>query len=168
MIPEGSCKFTVAADGMSISWQHETDKICFAREHFKAHMHNDFSTSHNPVVAYGNVAQKMMGNKVAPDVVGQFCWAPQVNSFKARVMGAPKELLLPYPTRHTAEWRGKQHLQFNTLCHCRVQLVEQCFTNMAKAKHRTIELLDIASSQERNNNPSSPPPKSVETIGAEA
>jgi hypothetical protein len=60
---------------------------------------------------------------------------------------------------HTAKWRGKQHRQFNTLCNCKVQREKQCFTNMAKAEHRTINLFfDLPSSQDSNNGPS-PHPK---------
>ena len=77
---------------------------------------------------------------------------------KARSTGTSKESCLPYPTVHTAKWRGKQHRQFNTLCNCKVQLEKQCFTNMAKAEHRTINLFDLPSSQDSNNGPS-PHPK---------
>jgi hypothetical protein len=73
VIPEGSCKFTVAADCMPISWQRATNKICFASKHLKAVMkNNDYSMSHNRVVAYDDVAQKMIGDKVTPDAAGQF------------------------------------------------------------------------------------------------
>ena len=78
---------------------------------------------------------------------------------KARSTGTSKESCLPYPTVHTAKWRGKQHRQFNTLCNCKVQREKQCFTNMAKAEHRTINLFfDLPSSQDSNNGPS-PHPK---------
>ena len=70
VVSKGSCKFTVAADGMSISWQHATDKIYFAGEHLKAIMKDNYSTSHNRAIAYGNVAQKMMSDKVAPHAAG--------------------------------------------------------------------------------------------------
>jgi hypothetical protein len=35
VVPKSSCKFPVAADCMSISWQRATDKICFASKHLK-------------------------------------------------------------------------------------------------------------------------------------
>ena len=60
---------------------------------------------------------------------------------------------------HTAKWKGKAHWQFNTLCRCKVQLEKQRFTNMVKAKHRTINLFDLPSSQDSNNDPSLPPKK---------
>ena len=78
---------------------------------------------------------------------------------KARVTGTPKESFLPYPTVNTAEWKGKAHWQFNTLCHYKVQLKKQRFTNMVKAEHRTINLFDLPSSQDSNSNPSPPPKK---------
>ena len=159
VVPEGSCKFTVAADCMSISWQRATDKICFASEHLKAVMKNDYSMSHNRVIAYDDVAQKMIGDKVTPDAAGRFWGAPQVIKLKARVTGTPKESFLPYPTAHTAEWKGKAHRQFNTLCHCKVQLEKQRFTNMVKAERRTINLFDLPSSQDSNDDPSPPPKK---------
>jgi hypothetical protein len=134
VVPEGSCKFTVATDCMSISWQRATDKICFASEHLKAIMKNDYSMSHNRVIAYNNVAQKMIGNKVTPDTAGRFWGAPQVIKLKAHITGTPKESCLPYRTAHTAEWKGKAHRQFNTLCHCKVQQEKQRFTNMVKAE----------------------------------
>jgi hypothetical protein len=67
VVPKGSCKFTVAADCMSILWQRATDKFCFTSEHLKAVMKNHYSMSHNRVIAYNNVAQKMIGNNVTPD-----------------------------------------------------------------------------------------------------
>ena len=159
LVPEGSCKFTVAADCMSILWQRATDKICFASEHLKAVMKNNYSMSHNRVIAYNDIAQNMIGDKVTPDAAGQFWGALQVIKLKARVTGTPKELFLPYPTVHTAEWKGKAHQQFNTLCHCKVQLEKQRFTNMVKAERRTINLFDLPSSQSSNNDPSPPPKK---------
>ena len=58
---------------MPISWQRATNKVCFESEHLKAVMkNNDYSMSHNRVVAYDDVAQKMIGDKVTPDAAGQF------------------------------------------------------------------------------------------------
>ena len=70
VVLKDSCKFLVAVDGMSISWQRATSKICFASEYLRAIMKDNYSTSHNHVIAYGNIAQKMMGNEVAPDAAG--------------------------------------------------------------------------------------------------
>jgi hypothetical protein len=58
-----------------------------------------------------------------------------------------------------AEWKGKAHRQFNALCHCKVQLEKQRFTNMVKAEHCTINLFDLPSSQDSNDAPSPPPKK---------
>ena len=66
VVPKGSCKFTVTADCMSILWQHTTDKICFVRKHLKAITKDDYSMSHNRVIAYDDIAQKMIGNKMTP------------------------------------------------------------------------------------------------------
>ena len=60
---------------------------------------------------------------------------------------------------HTAKWKGKAHRQFNTLCHCKMQLEKQRFTNMVKAKCCTINLFNLPSSQDSNNDPSPPPKK---------
>jgi hypothetical protein len=101
VVPEGFRNFTVAKDGMSILWQCVTKKICFASKHLKAVMRGDYFTSHNCVITYNNVVQKMMGDKkVASDAVGQFLGMSQF-CLKARVRGIPKELFLPYPARHT-------------------------------------------------------------------
>ena len=71
MVPKGSCKFTVAADCMSILRQGATNKICFTSEHLKAVvMKDNNSMSHNCVIAYDDFAQKMIGNKVTPDTAG--------------------------------------------------------------------------------------------------
>ncbi len=75
---------------------------------------------------------------------------------KACIMGTPKESCLPYLTVHTVKWRGKAHRQFNTLCHCKVQLEKQRFTNMVKAEHCTINLFDLPSSKDSNNGPPLP------------
>ena len=72
VVPKGSCKFTVAADCISILWQRATDKISFASKHLKAVIKDSYSTSHNRIIAYNDVAQKMMGNKVAPNAAGRF------------------------------------------------------------------------------------------------
>ena len=87
MVPKGSYKFMVVAGGIAILWQHATDKIFFASKHLKAVMKYYYSTSHNRVIAYDNVAQKMIGNKVTPDAAGQFWGAPQVIQLKACVTG---------------------------------------------------------------------------------
>ena len=87
VVPKGSCKFTVAADWMSISWQRVTDKVCFTSKHLKVIMKDNYSTGHNQVIAYNNVAQKMMDNKVAPAAAGRFWGGPQVIRLKAHVTG---------------------------------------------------------------------------------
>ena len=144
-----------------------TDKICFASKHLKAVMKEDYSTSHSHVIAYDDAAQKMMGDKVTPDAAGRFWGAPQVIHLKARVTDTPKELFLPYPTMHMAKWRGQAHHQFSTLCHCKVQLKKQRYTNMAEAEHCNINLFDIPSSQDSNNDPSLPPKKHQKNKGGD-
>ncbi len=61
--------------------------------------------------------------------------------------------------------KGKAHHQFNTLCQCKVQLEKQRFTNMAKAKQRTINLLNLPRSQVRYNDPSPAPKKCLKKKG---
>ena len=85
VVLKGSCKFTVAAGGMSISWLHATNKICFASKHLKAVMKDNYSTSHNHVIAYKDIAQKMTGNKVTPDAAGRFWGGSQEIRLKAHV-----------------------------------------------------------------------------------
>ena len=55
---------------MSVSWQRSTQKVCFTSEHLKAVMREDYSTSHNRILAYDNVAQKMMGDKLSLNAAG--------------------------------------------------------------------------------------------------
>jgi hypothetical protein len=122
LVPKGTCKFTVTKNRMSVSWQRATNKICFASERLRGIMSEQYSPSHNCVVAYINV--------VAAD---QY-WGPlQVIPLKACVTGSPTEAFLPYPTTHTKEWKGKDYRQFNTLCHCMMQLMKQHFSYMAHA-----------------------------------
>ncbi len=108
VVPKGSCKFTVAADCMSISWQRATDKICFASEHLKAVMKNDYSMSHNRIITYDDVAQKIIGNKVTPDAAGRFWGAPQVIKLKARVMGTPPPRNHFYPIQPCTRPNGRE------------------------------------------------------------
>jgi hypothetical protein len=90
-----------------------------------------------------------------------------VIKLKAHVTGTPKEPCLPYLSVHTTKWKGKAQRQFNTLCHCKVQLEKQRFTNMVKAERCTINLFDLPSSQDSNNNPSLPPKKRREKASSD-
>ena len=69
--------------------------------------------------------ETMKKAKVTPDT-SQFYWGkPQAIHLKFKCTGTPKITRVRYPTRETAEQKGKAHLQFNSLYYCRVQLAEQ-------------------------------------------
>ena len=104
---------------------------------------------------------------VTPNAAGWFWGGPQVIRLKACITSTPMELCLPYPTMHTAEWRGKAHRQSNTLCHCKVQLKKQCFTNMANAE-RCLSISLIYQADKIVTRTPPRPPKSVEKRRAEA
>ena len=67
VLPKGACRMRLAEDGMSVTWQRSILQVCFAKEHLRAIMKNDYNPSHNCVVAYDNVAQQMGREKVTPD-----------------------------------------------------------------------------------------------------
>jgi hypothetical protein len=58
----------------------------------------------------------------------------------------------------SAERKGKNYMQFNSIFYCRVQLVEQGSSNLAEVDCKTVDLLDIPSSQGSSDYSGSPPP----------
>ena len=64
-----------------------------------------------------------------------------------------------YPIGEYAERNGKSRLQFNSIYYCKVQLAEQCSSNMAEVDCETVDLFNIPSSQGSSNYPCSPPPR---------
>jgi hypothetical protein len=100
-----------------------------------------------------------MLSNVLPDAADQYRGPLQVIPLKACVTGSATEAFLPYRNLHTKEWKGKDHHQFDTRCHCRMQLMKQHLLYMAHAKRRTIQLFDIASSQKSSNNNNLHPPQ---------
>ena len=70
--------------------------------------------------------------------------------------GDPVVNLFPYRT--SKKINGSR--QYNTIVHCRVQLVVQHIYVPTRTKSRVIDLFGIASSQESNDDPLPPPPPS--------
>ncbi len=60
----------------------------------------------------------------------------------------------------SVERKGKNNMQFNSIYYCRVQLAEQRSSNLAEVDCKTVDLLNIPSSQGSSNYPGSPPPRS--------
>jgi hypothetical protein len=145
----GTSHFSLAKDGMSVSWQRAVDRRCFLKEHLRGVMQGKFSTSHSRVIAYCNVVQAMKHNKVISDTGGLYWGTPPVICLKQHCTGTPHEAIYPYPTQHKIKDSDgiKQH-QYNTHTHCRVHLAEQRYTNVGATKYHTINLFGIGLPQE--------------------
>jgi hypothetical protein len=100
----------------------------------------------------------MKHNKVIPNAGGLYWGTPQVIRLNQHCTGTPHERIYPYPMQHkiTDRNRIKQH-QYNTLVHCRVQLVEQRYTNVGTTHYPMINLFGIGLLQESHGNPPTPP-----------
>jgi hypothetical protein len=59
----------------------------------------------------------------------------------------------------SVECKGKNYMQFNSIYYCRVQLAEQCSSNLAEVNFKTVNLLNIPSSQGSSYFPGSSPPR---------
>ncbi len=58
--------------------------------------------------------------------------------------GTPHKAIYLYPTQHKIlDNSGIKQCQYNTLVHCRVQLAEQCYTNIVPTHYCTIVLFGI-------------------------
>ena len=106
-----------------------------------------YSESSSRVMAFDNAVQAMYHNKVTPDAGGQYWGAPQVINLREKCTGTPVINVYPYRTNFKIEG----YRQYNTLVHCRVQLVVQRISRSAPTHSRVIDLFDIQSSQESHD-----------------
>ena len=142
MVAEGTYRFALAKDGMSITWQRAINRVCLNKERLRGVMGERYSSSSSRVIAYDDATQEMRHNKVSHNTGGQYWGAPQVIRLREECTGTPTESIYPYPTNNVI--RG--HHQYNTLTHCRVQLAKQRFNSQTKMQVRTINLFRIQSS----------------------
>ncbi len=56
-------RVSVTQDGMSASWQHSIQSVCFTKEILLAIMENAYSPANHHVIAYDDVAQEMFAKK---------------------------------------------------------------------------------------------------------
>jgi len=155
MVAEGTYRFALAEDGMSITWQRAINRVCLSKERLRGVMGEKYSSSSSRVIAYDDATQEMRHDKVAHDVGGQYWGTPQVIRLREECTGTPTMSIYPYPTKNVI--RG--HRQYNTLAHCRVQLAKQRYSNVTKTHVKTIDLFGIQSSQESSHDDApSPPP----------
>jgi hypothetical protein len=113
-----------------------------------------FSESSSRIMAFDNAVQAMYHNKVTPDAGAQYWGAPQVIHLHEKCMGTPVFNVYPYPT----SFNIKGARQYNTLVHCRVQLVVQRISRSAPTHSWwVIDLFDIQSSQESRDDHALPP-----------
>ena len=154
VVPEGTYRFTVALDGMSIMWERATHKRVFDKKLLQGLMRGEYSSSHSRVIAYDNAFQEMLGNGVTPDPSKLYWGSAQVIKLKEKVTGTPVFGHHPYPTKT----KIKEQTQFNTLVHCRVKLAKQRVEATAKTHYDVIDLFNLASSQESYDDDRRPPP----------
>jgi hypothetical protein len=163
VVPKGTYRFTVAKDGMLVTWQRAIHKRCFDKMLLQGIMKDKYSSSHSRVIAYDNMLQVMNVNRLSPDTSGLYLGAPQVIRLSKKVTGLHLELVHPYPTK--VKILGAT--QYNTLVHCRVMLARQRIKASAPTHYRVINLFGLQSSQESNDNhqdpPYSPPKRSRNT-----
>ncbi len=62
VVPKGTYRFTVAEDGMSVTWQRAIHKRCFGKKLLQGIMKDKYFSSHSRVIAYDNVLQEMHVN----------------------------------------------------------------------------------------------------------
>jgi hypothetical protein len=72
VVPKGTYCFTVAEDGMSVTWQRAIHKRCFDKKLLQGIMKDKYSSSHSHVIAYDNVLQEMHVNRFSPDASGLY------------------------------------------------------------------------------------------------
>lgn len=159
-LPDEALREDGNGNAVFLAWKRTINQVCFENEHIKAIMETAYFNSHHRIMAYDNLAQQMAKKKVAPDAA----WP--ILGLSAG--GSPHVLLHWHPTDHQItqagpksakrRGRGKSHLQlqFNIIYYCRVQLVEQCTSNMAAIDCRVVYLFDIPSSQGGDDPPPSP------------
>jgi hypothetical protein len=114
------------------------------KEHLRGVMCGKFSSIHSRVITYCNVVQAMKRNKVIPDASDLYWGAPQVILLNQHCKGTPHKAIYPYPMQHKIMDNDKvKYHQYNTLLHCRVQLVEQRYTNVGATHYCMINLFGI-------------------------
>ncbi len=153
VVPKGTYRFTVAEDGMWVSWQCAIHKHCFDKKLLQGIMKDKYSSSHSRVIAYDNVLQEMHLNRLTPNASGLYWGAPQVIRLSKKVIGLHLESVHPYPTK--VKIQGAT--QYNTLAHCRVMLARQRIKASAPTHYRVIDLFGLQSSQESNDDHQEPP-----------
>jgi hypothetical protein len=153
MVPKGTYRFTVAEDGMLVSWQRVIHKRCFDKKLLQGIMKDKYSSSHSRVIAYDNVLQEMHLNRLTPNASGLYWGAPQVIRLSKKVTGSHLELVHPYPTK--VKIQGAT--QYDTLAHCRVMLARQHIKASVPTHYRVINLFGLQSSQESDNDHQEPP-----------
>ncbi len=98
VIPPGTSSFSLAKDGMLVSWQRAVDRRCFLKEHLRGVMRGKFSSSHSRVIANCKVVQAMKQNKVIPNAGGLYWGTPQVIRLNQHCTGTPCKAI--YPLTH--------------------------------------------------------------------
>ena len=154
-LPPGTYRFSLAENGMTISFSRGISAVCFDTKRFRGVMGPKYSQSSSWVMAFDNAVQAMYHNKVTPDTGGQYWGAPQVINLREKCTGTPVINIYPYRTNFKIE--GAR--QYNILVHCRVQLAVQRISRSAPTHSRVIDLFDIQSSQDSHDqaHPSPPP-----------
>jgi hypothetical protein len=99
VVPKGTYHFTVAKDGMLVSWQRAIHKCCFDKKLLQGIMKDKYSSSHSRIIAYDNMLQEMHLNRLTSDASGLYWGAPQVIRLSKKVTGSHLKLVHTYPTK---------------------------------------------------------------------
>ncbi len=128
---------SVAPDGKSIHYVRAVRKECFTKEVLMSIMGRDYSETNCRVIAYNDVAQEMIENKVLP--VSKLYWGePQVVCLKWECTGTHKIFKGDYAIDYVArDSSGRKNRQRNTIRIVRVK----------KAKERSAAAAEVAAKE---------------------
>jgi hypothetical protein len=92
-------RVSVAADRMSVSWQHAIHSICYIKKILEAILKDGYKASSHCAVAYDDVPQEMQEKKICPE--HKLFWvAPQVVRIKWECTGTRTIFKRDYPIEY--------------------------------------------------------------------
>ncbi len=156
MLRDIDYRVSVAPDGKSIHYVRAVRKECFTKEVLMSIMGRDYSETNSRVIAYDDVAQEMIKNKVLP--VSKLYWGePQVVRLKWECTGTHRifkgDYAIDYVTRDSS---GRKNRQRNTILIVRVKKAKGRSAVAAEVVAKEISLLGKFSQGSSND---SPPPR---------
>ena len=149
-------RVSVAPDGKSIHYVRAVRKECFTKEVLMSIMGRDYSETNSRVIAYDDVAQEMIENKVLP--ASKLYWGePQVVRLKWECTGTHRIFKGDYAIDYVArDSSGRKNRQRNTILIVRVKKAKERSAAEAEVVAKEISLFGEFSQGSSNE---SPPPR---------